>query len=155
MSYSTISGLRFRRVVMSGDFVGGSAKSSQICDALICCRCTSVLADSGMAERHVCVTRFWMAGMSFADVEGDSSRPGQDSPISTPDRMRERVRAANHATMTDLWPHGAKLLRARQAIPLSERYELLSVLFAELAKMEREAAARRVNSDQKSRECRW
>lgn len=89
---------------MSGDFVGGSAKPSQTCDALICCRCTSVLADSGMAERHVCVTRFWMAGMSFADVE----------EVEVPDRMRERVRAANHATMTDLWPHGAKLLRARR-----------------------------------------
>ncbi len=135
MSYATISGLRFRRVVLSGDFVGGSAKPSQVCDALICRRCTAVLADADMAERHVCVTRFWLSGMSFADVES----------VAMPDRMRERVRVANHATMTDLWPHGGKLLRARHAIPLHERYELLSVLFAELAKMECEAAARREN----------
>lgn len=129
---TTIHGLRFRRVVVSNGVIAGTARSSQLCDALICRRCTAVLADSGEAERHVCVTRFWMTGMTFADIEN----------VETPDRMRERVRVANNAPMIDLWPHGAKLLPWRKAIPLSERYELLSVLFAELAKMERTAEAR-------------
>lgn len=56
--------------------------------------------------------------------------------------MRERVRVANGANMADLWPHGAKLVAKRKVAPLSERYELLSVLFAELANMERGAEAR-------------
>jgi hypothetical protein len=128
---TTIHGLRFRRVMISNGAVAGRAQNSQPCDALICQRCTAVLADSGEAERHVCVTRYWMAGMSFADIES----------VETPDRMRERVRVANNAMMIDLWPHGAKLLPWRKAVPLSERYELLSVLFAELAKMERAAEA--------------
>lgn len=127
MSDTTIHGLRFRCVTISNGAVAGAATTYQTCDALICKRCTAVLADEGEAERHVCVTRFWMAGMSIAEAEA----------AEAPDRIRERVRAANNAIMTDLWPHGAKLIAARKAIPLDERYELLSVLFAELAKMER------------------
>jgi len=128
---TTIHGLRFRRAVISGGTIAGTARTSQLCDVLICRRCTAVLADSGEATRHVCVTRYWIAGMSFTDIEN----------VETPDRMRERVRVANNAMMTDLWPHGAKLLPWRKAVPLSERYELLSVLFAELAKMERAVEA--------------
>lgn len=130
MSDTTIHGLRFRRVLISPDhgLVVGDANGMRVCDALICRRCTSVLADGGEAERHVCVTRYWMAGFSFADY---------GTANELPDRPRERVGVANNANMGDLWPHRWSLIQRRRAAPLAERYELLSVLFAELAKMER------------------
>lgn len=130
----TIRGLRFRRVLLNeaGGYVSCDARISEVCDAMVCRRCTAVLRDDGEAERHVCVTRYWQAGFSFGDIDR----------IDAPDRMRERVQVANGANLADLWPHQSKLVPRRKLVSLAERYELLSVLFAELAKMERGAEAR-------------
>ncbi len=126
MSYMTIHGLRFRRVTLAH---GGcyTANTASLCDALICCRCTAVVADAAQAERHLCLTRFYLTGLSFADVE----------EVPMPHEPRRRVAIAHHLHHADIWPHGAKILKAKGATPLSERYETLSVLFAELAAMER------------------
>lgn len=130
MSDTVIHGLRFRRVLLTDGSFQRNAEHMQVCDAMICTRCTAVVRDHGEAERHVCVTRFWMSGISLDHAS---------VPEILPDRMRERVSVANHAVMADLWPHGKKLLSQRKGAPLAERYELLSVLFAELAKMEHAA----------------
>lgn len=135
MSDTTIQGLRFRRVTLSNGAVASEVKARQRCDALICRRCTAVLRDDGEAARHVCVTFYWMSGLSLADVE----------TVETPDRIRARASVANNAMLANLWPHGAKLIAKRDAAPLFERYELLATLFAELAKMERGAQGYRTS----------
>lgn len=129
------SGLRFRRVILAyawdrkQAYVSDAAKS-QLCDAMICCRCTAVVSDNGEAERHVCLSRFFMAGEA-GDVD---YVPSGEYPIDP----RARVRAANHAPLADLWPHEAKPHDPRRAPPLSERYEAMSLLLAEFSKMEME-----------------
>ena len=126
MSYMTIHGLRFRRVTLAH---GGAstARASRLCDAMICCRCTAVVADASQAERHLCLTRFFLTGLT-AETLGN---------VTVPHEPRRRVAIAHHLHHADIWPHGAKILRPRDAAPISQRYETLSVLLAELADMER------------------
>lgn len=131
MRHLMIRGLRFRRVTIVNNECTiekrPSSRAKSLCDALICCRCTAVVADEGQAERHLCLSRYYLAGVSFADIES--------TPL--PHAPRQRVAIAHHLHHTDIWPHGAKLLSARKKMPLSERYETLAVLLAELAAMER------------------
>jgi hypothetical protein len=138
MSTTTINGLRFRRVALvsgkNNREIFCTAKSKQVCAALICRRCTAVLVDSEQAARHVCVPFDWLRGVLSADVES----------MPLPQKARERVRVVNGVHMTNLWPHGMKVPKPHDLAPLDERYETLSVLVAELAKMEREIARREV-----------
>lgn len=126
-----IRGLRFRCVtIVNNEYTLNtrhSARTKNLRDALICCRCTAVVADEAQAERHLCLPFYYLAGVSCGDVES----------IPIPDKPRQRVAIAHHLHHTNIWPHGAKLLSPRKKAPLSERYETLSVLFAELAVMER------------------
>ena len=132
MGHLTIRGLRFRRVTIVNNECTiekrSRSRAKSVHGALICCRCTAVVADEGQAERHLCLPRYYLAGVSFADIE----------TIPLPHDPRQRVAVAHHLHHRDLWPYGVKLLLARKKAPLSERYETLSVLLAELAVLERQ-----------------
>ena len=99
-----------------------------------------------MSDMTIQGLRFRRVALSNDSVAGEvKARQLCDADIEaveTPDRVRARACVANRAMMTNLWPHGAKLIAKRQAAPLFERYELLATLFAELAKMERAVEAR-------------
>lgn len=136
MSDTTIHGLRFRRVTLvypsPGEaYVGREVRASEACDAMVCRRCTTVVRDHGEAERHICMSSYWLMGVSFDEL-----------PAEQPDRPRERLRVVNHMPRANLWPHIKAPFDPRNAEPLSERYETLSVLLAELAKMQREIESR-------------
>lgn len=141
VSYATIHGLRFRRVTIARDGYART-KMSGVCDALICTRCTAVLADSSQAARHVCMPRYWQAGLTFDEIE----------TVPMPHAARQRVAISNASRHADLWPHGVRLLKPRETASLHERYETLSVLLAELAAMESAASARRAKSRTRAHE---
>jgi len=141
VSHTIISGLRFRRVLLDAQqgYVRGEAPRGKPCDALICCRCTAVARDSGEAERHVCLSSYWCAGdagsVEFLPLD-----------YQRPEAPRDWVQSANHMPLTNLWPHTAKPFDLQKASPLSERYEALACLLAEMAKMEREIERNRRQS---------
>lgn len=130
-----IHGLRFRRVKLRYEalacaHVQCEAKKDESCDALICLRCTAVLRDATEAERHLCLSFYWLMGAALDDF------------VDLPDRPRDRVSVANNARMANVWPHNAAICTPREAVPLSERYETVSVLLAELSVLQRKIEAR-------------
>lgn len=135
MSCTIIHGLRFRRVKLRYEararaHVQCEAKKDESCDALICLRCTAVLRDDAEAERHLCLSFYWLRGVAL------------DDHVDLPDRPRDRVSVANNARMANIWPHSAALRAPREAVPLSERYETVAVLLAELAALQLKIEAR-------------
>ena len=135
MSCTVIHGLRFRRVKLRYEararaHVQCEAKKDERCDALICLRCTAVLRDAPEAERHLCLSFYWLMGVTL------------DEHADLPDRPRERVSVANNARMANIWPHNSALCTSREAVALSTRYEMVSVLLAELAALQFKIEAR-------------
>lgn len=147
-SYMTIDGLRFRRVLLTYSWDRkqvdvSDVPTTRVCDAMICCRCTTLVLDDGEAVRHVCLSRYWQAG-DAGSVEFNPGSSFDQHPCAW-------TQVGNHMPRADLWPHCVKPFNKRRAPALSERYEALATLLAGMSKMEAEIERNRMKKPRRRR----